>query len=122
MRGPLPDWAADAGPRDVPYVVSADGNLVGVLFGAPLHVGDDPSGRTNKILWIVREPRNGAPLRLTARPTGSGDGPPVTVTRPADSSPGEIYPSTVDVPTAGCWRVDAEWNGHHATVDLRYTA
>jgi len=34
--GGLPAWTAPAGPpASLPYVVSAEGNLVGVLFGAP---------------------------------------------------------------------------------------
>jgi hypothetical protein len=44
----------------------------------------------------------------------------LAVTRPADSRPGEIYPSIVDVPAAGCWTVVAEWSGHRATLELAY--
>jgi hypothetical protein len=121
-RGGLPAWTASAGaPADLPYVLSVEGNLVGVLFGAPLHVPAVVAGRSNKILWIVREPRAGRPLHLTARPL-DGSGAPVTSTEEADSGPGEIYPSSVDVPTPGCWHVSAEWDGHTATVDLAYGA
>jgi hypothetical protein len=35
--------------------------------------------------------------------------------QPANSSPGEIYPSILDAPTAGCWHVTAEWNNNRAT-------
>ena len=56
---------------------------------------------------------------LTGRPP-AGQAPPVTLDWAADSFPGEIYPSTVDVPVPGCWQFTAEWNGHTATVDLRY--
>ena len=119
LRGALPSWAVDAGPAGVPYVLSAEGNLVGVLFGAPLVAGTRTDGKANKVLWIVREPRDGSPLRLTGQPATGGT-PTVTVDRAADSYPGEIYPSTVDVPVPGCWRFTAEWNGHTATVDLQY--
>jgi hypothetical protein len=111
----------DTGPAGVPYVLSTEGNLVGVLFGAPLAAGTRSDGRTNKVLWIVREPRGGSPLRLTGRPT-TGDAPTVTLERAPDSYPGEIYPSMVDVPVPGCWRFTASWNGHTATVDLAYVA
>lgn len=42
----------------------------------------------------------------------------ITYTFPADSSPGEIYLSIVDVPTDGCWHVTFEWNGHRADLSL----
>jgi len=118
--GGLPAWTAPAGPpASLPYVVSAEGNLVGVLFGAPLQAPAATTGRTNKILWIVREARGGQPLMLTAHRI-DGPGSEVATTEEADSSPGEIYPSIVDVPVPGCWHVTARWNGNTATVDLQY--
>ena len=118
--GGLPAWTASAGPpASLPYVVSAEGNLVGILFGAPLQAPAATAGRNNKILWIVREARGGQPLTLTARRV-DGPGADVATTEEADSSPGEIYPSIVDVPVPGCWRVTARWNGNTATVDLLY--
>ena len=116
----LPSWAAPAGaPGDLPAVAAHEGNLVGVLFGNPLLAPPVERGRQNKILWIVREPREGSDLVLTLRPSR---GDPVVTREPADSGPGEIYPSIVDVPTAGCWAVVAEWNGHRATLELSYQA
>jgi hypothetical protein len=38
----------------------------------------------------------------------------------ANSGPGEIYPSIVDVPQAGCWHFDLSWSGHKASVELLY--
>jgi hypothetical protein len=117
--GKLPGWTADAGlPPDVPYAVSREANVVAVLFGYPLRAGEREDGRSNKILWEMRDPRNGKPLHLTARPLAGGSS--VSLTREADSGPGEIYPSTVDVPTPGCWHMTLEWNGHTATIDLPY--
>ena len=40
----------------------------------------------------------------------------------ADSSPGEIYPSIVDVPSPGCWHFTLSWAGHHDEIDLLYVA
>jgi hypothetical protein len=44
----------------------------------------------------------------------------VTVTQPANSSPGEIYPTVVDVPAPGCWHFDLHWADHDASVELEY--
>jgi hypothetical protein len=96
--------------------MSVEGNLIGMV--GPLLAGH-PGQYANKILWVVRAPRRGAPLRLTLRPARRA-APRITVDQPANSSPGEIYPSIVDVPTAGCWHVTAEWNNNRATLDLLY--
>jgi len=45
---------------------------------------------------------------------------PFFSSQPANSGPGEIYPSIVDVPQPGCWRFDLSWSGHRATVYLEY--
>jgi hypothetical protein len=116
--GALPTWAESARAPQTPSVMSHEGNLVGVVFGHPLVSPPAEAGRQNKILWIVREPRNGSDLVLTLRPSGGGD--PVTISAPDGSSPGEIYPSGVDVPAPGCWNVVAEWDGHRATLELSY--
>jgi hypothetical protein len=75
----------------------------------------------NKVLWIMKLPRLGSPLRIEARPVGASR-PLIRSTFPADSSPGEIYPSYVNVPRAGCWRLTLRWAGHVDSIDLRYDA
>jgi hypothetical protein len=116
--GGSPDWTAPAGSPDrLPYALSHEGNVYAGLFAGPLRAGTTVTNPSNKILWIVREPRDGQPLALTLRRT-DGAGQVVTQEERADSDPGEIYPSIVDVPTAGCWAVTAEWNGHRATLEL----
>lgn len=53
----LPGWTADAGlPADVPYAVSREANVVAVFFGYPLRAGHREDGRSNKILWDMRDP------------------------------------------------------------------
>jgi hypothetical protein len=37
-----------------------------------------------------------------------------------NSGPGEIYPSIIDVPEAGCWHFALAWNGHRSVVALAY--
>jgi hypothetical protein len=98
--------------------VSTHGDVAGFLFGDPLRSGH-PNNPTNKILWVVKQPRNGRPLYVTGHPLDAAS-PLTHDTQPADSSPGEIYPSIIDEPTAGCWQMTLAWNGHTDTVDLPY--
>jgi hypothetical protein len=100
------------------YVLSAHGDVAGFLFAHPLVAPARPDGPNNKILWIVRLAREGQPLSLDGHPL-SGAGA-VTMSQPADSSPGEIYPSIVDVPTPGCWHFVLRWAGHTDEIDLLY--
>ena len=116
-----PEWTASANlPGTMPYALSHEGNLVGMEFAGSLRGGTNLGSPTNKILWVTREARNSQPLHLTLRRV-DGTGAPVTQVEPANSGPGEIYPSIVDVPTSGCWRVEASWDGHAATLELYYT-
>lgn len=91
------------------------------LFGYPLRAGS-PQNPDDKVLWVMRRPRDGQPLRLTGRLLGPAGPRTVSSTWPADSAPGEIYPSIVNVPVPGCWRFTLTWNGHRDSVDLRYVA
>jgi hypothetical protein len=125
-RGRLPAWTAPAfvdssGMQSlIPHAIGAKGDAVAFLFGAPLRAGN-PTNPSNKILWIMRKPRDGSPLLVTARPIDSAR-PLVRASWPPDSSPGEIYPSYVNVPSAGCWRVTVRWAGHVDRLDLSYRA
>jgi hypothetical protein len=121
-KGHEPAWLDEAGahnnPHGLPYVLAPQQTAAGFIFGYPLRAGH-PVNPTNKVLWVVRSPRNGSSLDITGQLSGSS-GPGVHVTQPADSGPGEIYPSIVDVPQAGCWRFDLRWSGHQAAVYLEY--
>lgn len=115
----IPSWAASANPpQSVPHLLSPDGNVGVFIFYEPMAAGHQTDPQ-NKLLWIVRQPRGGQPLNITATLPGS-NATPVHVSIPAGSSPGEIYPSTVDVPTPGCWHFALAWNGHHSAVNLTY--
>jgi hypothetical protein len=94
------------------------GDVAAYLFGYPLRAGH-PQDRANKILWVVRLPRDGSDLTISGHPLGA-PAPRVTQHEPPDSSPGEIYPSIVDVPVPGCWRFALDWHGHEDTVELPY--
>ena len=125
VHGPVPAWTAPAfgvsssSTPPWPHAVSEHGDVVAVLFGYPLRAGR-PTNPANKVLWIMRLPRHGSPLTIKARPLHA-NAPLVTSVAPADSSPGEIYPSYVNMPSAGCWRLSLRWAGHIDSIDLPYT-
>ncbi|HEV3096438.1 MAG TPA: hypothetical protein VG104_04775 [Candidatus Dormibacteraeota bacterium] len=123
IRGSTPAWLDDAGahnnPTGVPYVIAHPPLAAGFLFGSPLRAGH-PDNPTNKILWVVRTPRSGA-LTIDGHPLGAVT-PAIHERDDANSSPGQIYPSIVDVPTAGCWQSDLRWANSQAQVELTYIA
>lgn len=85
------------------WVAGENGFVVGMLFTDP-----PKSGETAKILWIVKTPRDGSPLRIRGTLSslqGVVDFTPV----PPDSEPGEIYPWTFTAPQPGCWRLVLSW-------------
>jgi hypothetical protein len=113
----LPSWTDSANPpQGVPRLISPDGNVVAVVWSKL--VAGERDDEQNKILWIMRQPRGGQALQITATLPESVT--TVTADRPADSSPGEIYPSVVDVPAPGCWHFALDWNGHHSEINLAY--
>ena len=124
LRGGIPDWLEAAGghnnPTSLRYVIGHPALVAGFLFSDPLRAGH-PESPSNKVLWVVRMPREGFPLTIEGHPLGASS-PTVHETRPADSGPGEIYPDGVDVPSAGCWQFDLRWAQSHAQVELNYIA
>jgi hypothetical protein len=125
IRGGPPVWnPRPAGftqqPPGLPYVLGRQGSVMGYLFHTPLAAPAPKDGARNKILWFVRQPRESNPLRLTGHPLGAGR-PQVTARFPADSGPGEIYPTSVDVPRPGCWVFTLTWGGHEDTVALKFS-
>jgi len=115
-NGAVPAWASLNAPAGLNYVIATPDLAMGYLFSYPLLAGPDG----NKILWYVRAPRGGRPLLAEGHPLGSSQ-PAASFSQPANSSPGEIYPSGVTVPTPGCWRFRLAWNGYAADVDLLFS-
>ncbi|MBM0278425.1 hypothetical protein [Micromonospora tarensis] len=118
--GSLPDWADTGfhGDARIPHVFGAKGDIVAVLFAHPLRqVRKD--GSNNKILWVARaatiSPDPTAPATLVI--TATLDGTDTTVIREVAGGPG---PSIIDLPRAGCWRLDLRWSGHTDTMNLVY--
>ncbi len=121
-RGPIPAWLEVADgentPRGRSWVVATPPIAAGFIFSNPLRAGH-PENPYNKVLWVVRTPRNGSDLEITAWPVGASS-PIVSDRSPDNSGPGEIYPDGLDVPTAGCWHFDLRWASSRTTVDLEY--
>jgi hypothetical protein len=121
-QGPIPAWLEEVDghntPRGVPWVAGEPSSAAGFIFGYPLRAGH-PSDPSNKVLWVVRTPRKGGALEIVAHPLGL-PGPLVSERRAADSSPGEIYPDGIDVPTPGCWHFQLSWATGRAELDLQY--
>jgi hypothetical protein len=122
LIGGVPDTlirsTGDNAPSGVPYAVARPATAAGFLFGYPLHVPSAGIGYSNKILWVVGVQRTGD-LVIDGVPLGK-NAPTVHYSFPANSSPGEIYPSGVDVPEAGCWTFTLRFAGQTAQIDLAY--
>ena len=120
-RNNVPAWAASAHPPiSLPHMMSREGNVVAFVFAKPLVAGVRNSAH-NKVLFVVREPRDGRPLHISGRLLAghaTASEPPT----PANSGPGEIYPTYVNVPASGCWQFALTWNGNRATIDLAYAS
>jgi hypothetical protein len=113
-RGEIPPWAtagfSEAHPR-MPHVLSDGGKITAIIFGDPL-VSPPAKDRSNKILWVARDPTNAATeLKIHA----------VSGARATDRVLKQgVGPSIVDLP-AGCWQLTLTWADQHDTLDLRYT-
>jgi hypothetical protein len=110
-------WADSSPGLRIPYSL-ASGDAAAAFWFAPRLRAGHPDNPSNKVLWVVHFPRNGHPLEVTAR-LGSDPTQIVRVSWPADSSPGEIYPSDVDLPRPGCWRLQLAWGSHRAIIDVQ---
>jgi hypothetical protein len=115
--GQTPPWA-EVGASFLRFVTSNEGNAVGFLFADPLRAAPRDDGKNNKVLWVVREPRNGSNLTIE----GTLNGEVVTSSEAANSGPGEIYPSIVDAPKPGCWHFTLRWGDNGANLDLLFEA
>jgi hypothetical protein len=121
-QGVLPVWMRDgwtpgSKPRTT-YALGRTGSIGAVLWGARVLNSPPSTSRNNKILWVPRHTsKSVAALWIKmqkmngARPVGS------PVRRVVMGGPG---PSSVDAPSAGCWRLTLTWSGRSDTLDLAY--
>jgi hypothetical protein len=112
VTGVLPVWArggfSDAQPV-MPYVTSASGGVVAIIWEPITGPPKDSSG--DKVLWSWRTPVTG--VHAVARLDGTG---------PAVSTfvdPGVTGPSSLSLPSPGCWRITMTWSGGSDTIDLQ---
>lgn len=116
----LPSWARTPGFRKGAkpnHVIGVNKKLAGVLFGYPLYAPPRP-GKSNKILWIVRESTLKTTSTLTIR-ASLREAPELAVTRSVLYRPGS---SGLDLPRAGCWTFEISWDGGADVVTLPYLA
>ena len=90
--------------------------MYGFLFGPKLRSGN-PSTPHNKILWVVNDGSANRVLTVAARRTGTTETAHLTF-RSVDRA-GRIYPSYVNLPTAGCWALSFTWNGRTTNTAVR---
>jgi hypothetical protein len=120
--GALPPWARGgfSGPRPrLPHVVGAAGKIIAILWGSPL-LSPPPRDHNNKILWVSRVADNpGSELRIAAQRMAGSRSLGSPVVRIVMGGPG---PSTINLPSPGCWRVTLRWSGRVDSLDLQYHA
>ena len=69
--------------------------------------GERPDGSANKILWLTRAPISSSQLTLRAQPADAAT--PVVNLKVARVEGYQQFPSIVDLPTPGCWRINISW-------------
>jgi len=118
----LPVWAragfGDPRPR-MPFVLGERGSIAAILWADPL-LSPPPKDHNNKILWVSRvSTERVTDLRIAAQRIVGGRPVGRPVERRVQGGPG---PSIIDLPAAGCYRVDLRWSGHSDTLWLAYAA
>jgi hypothetical protein len=99
---------------DLPWIQAEpiSSGITGHLFYAqgpqlvqPLYTnGQLPGGAATKILWMVENSHSGSELDISGTHLAPGQGS-FQQTVPAATSPTTDYPSIVDVPAPGCWKL-----------------
>lgn len=117
VTGPMPAWADAGFSKDAsfPHVFGEFERIVAVPFAGTLVASTSVEPR-NKVLLIARAPLQG-PVLLTIDAQRDGDGE--VVHRERADGPG---PGTLDMPSAGCWRMTLHWADQTDVIDLEYVA
>src|SRR4051794_1041986 len=115
----LPRWARagfSGSQPSIPYVLGSKGGIVAIVWVSrhPL-VAPPAADKNNKILWVAKNGAADGPLEIRAALEGTTQ----TVTRTVASGPG---PSTIDLPSPGCWSFDLTWGAHHDQLQLGYAS
>ena len=98
----------------MPYELGRTGKIAAILWADPLRF-PPPKNHNNKILWASRRDAASPGFALWIRaPRMSGTqqiGQPVTRV-----VPGGPRPSIINLPAAGCWRINLAWSGRTDTA------
>lgn len=119
---PGPSQGPGVALAELPWAPAAptSAGLTAYFFSAdpPFLTAGEPtaSGRSNKVLWIAASPA-GSELSITAHPLAAA-APIVRMTFPAATSPPGAFPSTIDLPSAGCWHLDIALGTTSATLEI----
>lgn len=110
QTGTPPAWARGGFHGGyVPFARSRSGDVVAFVFGK---LSAPPAAdHHNKVLWVVHG-RSAAEIDVTAHLVGSQR--VTTLQVPAG-------PSFVNMPEAGCWRLDLRIGNRRDTINLRWT-
>jgi len=116
----LPEWAREGFNEAEPTALQAlgrSGEIIAILFGGTLYA--PPSEEvSNKILWVAKDGTTGPEgLVISAQRMDGTERLGDPVERVVDGGPG---PSTIDLPEAGCWRMDLAWADETDSLDLEY--
>jgi hypothetical protein len=113
--GPAPGAADSLAANPWAKAVPESAAIVAYFWGAPPYLAAGskrPNGSVNKILWVLGAPSTGD-LVIEARPVGSAS--PV---ERFDLVGADSYPSTIDLPSAGCWHLDIAVGAVRAAIDV----
>ena len=117
FAGPGPD--ADLGLADNPWAPATppDAGIVAYFWypSPDLLFAHGPSDRT-KVLWVSHG-QQATDLTIAAHPFNASS-PVIRFDFPPASSPVGNYPSAIDLPGPGCWRLEITLGMAHATIDV----
>jgi hypothetical protein len=104
-------------PACQPRVVDGvHGHIAALLWAYPL-LAPPPTTHNNKILWVSAVSTSGAPLIISAQRMIGSNPIGYPTRRTVAGGPG---PSIINLPVAGCWRLELRWSGRSDTMDLEY--
>lgn len=101
----------------MPYVLGRNGAIAAIQWADPL-VSPPSTHYNNKILWVSRRPSApGSNLQISAQKLAGAMLVGPLVHRSVRGGPGS---SIINLPSAGCWRLELRWSGRSDALDLRY--
>jgi len=117
FAGPGPDAALRLADNPWAPATPADAGIVAYFWYPPpdLLFAHGPNDRT-KVLWISHGGQAGR-FAIAAHPLNASS-PVVRFDFGAALSPSGNYPSSIDLPSPGCWRLELTLGRVHATMDV----